>query len=203
MISRLYGFGKQSVRHLLLKLVKRVEGGELRSPTLRKIFATHHGLTAGMYSFGCFLPEHFPAGTVIGRYCSIAAGVTCFNANHPIERRSLHPYFYHPLLGIVPQETIERSRLTIGNDVWIGHNALILPRVAEIGNGAVIGAGSVVTKNVPAYAIVAGNPARVLRYRFSPDVQSQIEASKWWDRPIEELAQQLDDFLKPVCEPQA
>jgi virginiamycin A acetyltransferase len=166
------------------------------SGTLRRIFAAYHGVEVGMYSYGCFIPESIPQGTSIGRYCSFASGVTIFNANHPFERISQHPLFYNPKLGTVTEETIARSRISIGHDVWLGKNALILPRVSHIGNGAVIGAGSVVTKDVPPYAIVAGNPARIIKYRFPPTIQEKIEESRWWDRSIEELRLRLDEFLE-------
>jgi acetyltransferase-like isoleucine patch superfamily enzyme len=151
-----------------------------------------------MYSYGCFNPGRVPAGTIVGRYCSFAEGVVIFNANHPLERPSLHPFFYNPKLGIVEQETIVRGTLHIGNDVWIGRNALILPHVRSIGNGAVIGAGAIVTKDVPAYAIVAGNPARIIRWRFPDAIQQQLERSRWWERSIEELRREVDTFVQPV-----
>ncbi len=168
------------------------------SRTLRRIFADYRGAEVGMYSYGCFAPENIPWGTSIGRYCSFASGVTIFNVNHPFDRISQHPLFYNPQLKAVGQETIARSRISIGHDVWLEKNALILPRVAHTGNGAVIGAGSVVTKDVPPCAVVAGNPARIIKYRFPPAVQEKVEESRWWDSSIEELRLRLDEFLKPA-----
>jgi virginiamycin A acetyltransferase len=115
--------------------------------------------------------------------------------------RSLHPFFYNPALGVVDRLLINRSRLVIENDVWIGQNAIILPSVSRIENGAVIGAGSVVSVNVPAFAIVAGNPAKLIRYRFSPQIIREIVESSWWEKDIDELRK--DDsgfaaFLKPL-----
>jgi hypothetical protein len=75
----------------------------------------------------------------------------------------------------------------VGNDVWIGHGAILL-RGITVGNGAVIGAGAVVTKDVPSYAIVAGNPARVLRMRFSAELIELLEQAAWWDLPPAKLA---------------
>jgi len=186
-------------RSLIESLVKKSEGGEMCSRTLRRIYAEYHGVTIGLYSYGCFAPGRIPPGTVIGRYCSFAEGVKIFNANHPMERRSLHPFFYNPRLGIVPRETIVRGTIVIGHDVWIGHNAIITPRVSSIGNSAVIGAGAVVTRDVPAYAVVAGNPARIVRHRFDDRSQQEIEASRWWEHSIEELRETLDSFLEPVA----
>lgn len=200
MLFRLYGMNNRRVRAMILWMVYRLEGGECHSSTLRRIFRLYHGVDVGAYSYGCFDPRRIPAGTVVGRYCSFAAGVVIFNANHPLERPSLHPFFYNPRLGIVGQETVSRGTLHIGHDVWMGHNALILPRVRNIGNGAVIGAGAVVTRDVPAYAIVGGNPAGVIRYRFHDAIRQRLEESRWWERSVEDLRREVDLFVQPVSE---
>src|SRR3546814_7103607 len=83
--------------------------------------------------------------------------------------------------GVVDADIFYDDPLIIEDDVWIGHNALILPGCKFIGRGAVIGAGAVVTRNVERYTIVAGNPARKLRDRFSPELIAELEASKWWE----------------------
>jgi len=197
-LHKLYGLsGKSRWRRLILRLIKRLEGGEVNSVTLRRIFRDYHNVDIGMYSYGCFSPHDTPCGTVIGRYCSFAAGVVIFNANHPIDRISQHPFFYNPGFDIVENETITRNSVTIGHDVWMGRNVLILPRVSQIGNGAIIGAGAVVTKDVPAYAVVAGNPAKVIRYRFPEEIQQEVEASCWWEKTIDELKPDLKLFLNP------
>jgi acetyltransferase-like isoleucine patch superfamily enzyme len=197
----LYGKVKRKrFRRIVRRVASRVEKGEMHSLTLRRIFKDYHNIDIGLYSYGCFNYGDIPSGTVIGRYCSIAKGVVIFNANHPLERLSLHPFFYNPRLDIVSEETIERNALTIGHGVWIGRNALILPKVSRVGNGAVVGAGSVVTKDVPAYAVVGGNPARVLRYRFPEEIQQKIEMSKWWECSIEELRTRIHDFIIPFPE---
>lgn len=167
------------------------------SPTLRRIFADYHQIEIGLYSYGnCFDPHAMAQFTKIGRYCSFADGTRVFSGNHPVEFRSTHPYFYEPAFGYVETELIPRNRLTIGNDVWLGYNSVILPGVKRIGDGAVIGAGAIVTKDVPDFAVVVGNPARVVRYRFSEDTQREIKNSNWWDKSIEELRENMPEFTR-------
>ena len=79
----------------------KLEGGERHSLTLRRIYKKHHGIDVGMYSYGCFDRSWIPAGTTIGRYCSFAKGVVICNTNHPLERLSLHPFFYNANLKVV------------------------------------------------------------------------------------------------------
>lgn len=110
-----------------------------------------------------------------------------FLRNHGTSFLGLSAYFFNESLGVVSENTIPTSKLDISDDVWIGHNATILPDVGSIGRGAVIAAESVVTKAVPAYAVVAGNPARVIRYRFDESVIEQVEASRWWEKEPSEL----------------
>ncbi len=168
------------------------------SLTLRQIFSKYHGIEVGLYSYGgCFDPSRINPLTKIGRYCSFAEGVCIFNANHPIERKSMHPFFYNPASGCVGGDQVTRRQIVIGNDVWVGRNAIILPGCTRIGHGAVVGAGSVVTGDVPEFAIVAGNPARILRYRFSPEAASRLLNEKWWDKDIAELRCDMIAFSEP------
>jgi acetyltransferase-like isoleucine patch superfamily enzyme len=122
------------------------------------------------------------------------------NRNHPLEFKSTHALFFNPSLGISKQDEIEFIPLEIGNDVWIGHNAIIMPHVRLIGNGAVIAAGAVVNKDVPPYAVMVGNPARVVRYRFSQDTIDTLQESRWWEKSIDQLQPEIEEYLKPYVE---
>ena len=201
-LFHLYRFNRRASRDWMLGRVVRGEGGDAFSKTLRKIFLHYHKVTIGSYSYGgCFDPQNIPAGTVIGRYCSFARNVYILNGNHPLSHKSLHPLFYNPVFGYVERLLIERTNLVVGNDVWIGQNVIILPSVSKIGDGAAIGAGSVVTEDVPPFAVVVGNPARIIKYRFTPETIEKIMASKWWEKDIEELkADELEfaSFTKPL-----
>ena len=160
----------------------------------------YHQVDVGMYTSGpCYYsPHHFPSGTKIGRYSGVyEETVRIFTVNHPLDRISTHAIFYNPKLDYAKKEAdIKRKGMLIGNDVFVGHNVTILPGVNKIGDGALIGAGSVVTRDVPDFAIVVGNPAKVIKYRFSKETQLKIKASKWWDKDIRDL--DLDKFARPV-----
>lgn len=197
LLYKLYAYRKRRLRNHILRYLERLEGGEMVSPTIRRIYLDYHDIEIGKYSYGgCFDPVRIGAHTKIGRYCSFAADVWRFNANHPVKCKSMHPYFYSPAFGYVSQELVSRGELVIGNDVWVGQNAVILPNVKSIGDGAVIGAGAVVTKDVPDFAVVVGNPAKIVKYRFSEEMQRKIKASKWWDKDIQELQKDLNEFTR-------
>ena len=128
---------------------------------------------------------------IIGRFCQIAAGVEFMmnDANHQMSAVSTFPFY--TLEGWeaeapAPDDMPYKGDTVIGNDVWIGQNAVILPGV-RIGNGAIIGANSVVGSDVASYTIVAGNPARPIRKRFDDELIELMEKFKWWDKDIEEI----------------
>jgi len=197
-LIRLYQY--QRFRPFIRWFVKKTEGGEMYSRTLRELFKRYHQIEVGLYSYGCFSPGRIAPMTRIGRYCSFASGVCTFNGNHPLEHLSLHPFFYNPVFGYVSEEKISRGSLEIGNDVWIGRNAIITPSVRRIGNGAVIGAGAVVTHDIPDFAVAAGNPARIIKYRFSPSVIETILRDPWWQKDIDELKGNLEKFTRPYVD---
>lgn len=186
-------------RKICLRILMRVEGGQFYSATLRQILKTYHGVQVGAYSYGeCMVPGSWPAGVSVGRYVSVAPDVRIFLRNHPYDRLSMHPFFYNRQLGWVEQDTIGSGTLTIEHDTWIGERVIITPSCRRIGLGAVVGAGSVVTKDVPDFAIVAGNPARILRFRFSEEICQMIRRSKWWEQSVEQCAKLLPEMVRPL-----
>lgn len=124
----------------------------------------------------------------IGKFCSIGPEVRIGLGKHPIHLRSTYPGFYAKdvsFYGVTPEyenPEYEYEPISIGNDVWIGCRAMILDGV-KIGDGAIIAAGAVVTKDVPPYAIVGGVPAKIIKFRFEPTHIEELLESKWWDDP--------------------
>ena len=128
---------------------------------------------------------------IIGKFCQIAAGVEFLmnGANHQMNAVSTFPFYTLEGWEMAPPERADlplKGDTVIENDVWIGQNAVILPGV-HIGNGAVIGANSVVGRDVKDYTIVIGNPARVLRRRFDEEMTGLLLRFRWWDKSIEEI----------------
>jgi virginiamycin A acetyltransferase len=197
LLVRLYAVKR--LRGLVLRVARRLEGGEFRSTTLRGIFARYWGVEVGLYTHGgCFEPWMVDAETKIGRYCSIAHGVRIVNHNHPLSFKGTSGLFFNPELGLCDRWLVEHNPLEIGNDVWIGVNVVILPEVSRIGDGAVIGAGAVVNRDVPPYAVVLGNPARVVKYRFSEEVIARLLEEKWWEKDLAELSDRIEMFQVPL-----
>ncbi|EFP64312.1 bacterial transferase hexapeptide repeat protein [Ralstonia pickettii] len=143
-------------------------------------------------------PHHANNRIVIGNYCCLAHDVTIFaGGNHPMGYLTMHPLKLYLGKGSFEDWSADcgddAETTTIGNDVWIGHGATILSGV-KIGDGAVIGAHTVVASDVPPYAIVAGNPAKLIRKRFSEPQIEQLLKLGWWNWPrehIEEAAEYL------------
>lgn len=196
LLLRLYR--TKHLRRRVLALAGRLEGGQFRSATLRLILARFHDTEIGAHSYGsCFEPGQFPGGARIGRYVSMASGVMR-RLNHPLDHLIMHPYFYNERLGHVRHRTIKHAPIVISADAWIGQSVIFTESCTRVGIGAVIGAGTVVTRDVDDFEIVAGNPGRVLRKRFDPEICARILASRWWERPVEELAGFVADLNLPV-----
>lgn len=128
----------------------------------------------------------------IGSFCSIGQEVLIGGlATHPLDWLSSHPAFYSTKkqanYTFASEDLIQdQNSVEIGHDVWIGARSMILDG-CKIGNGAVIAAGAVIVKDVPAFAIVGGVPARVIRYRFTPEEIQSIQISKWWEGSLQEI----------------
>ncbi len=135
-----------------------------------------HNCEIGSYTFigkNCNISK-----ATIGRYCSIANNVSIGPGEHDLTKISTSSIFYKNAY-----EKLTKKLCIIGNDVWIGTDVIVL-RGVKIGNGAVIGANSVVTKDVPPFSIFVGSPAKFIRYRFDNAEMDKIEKSKWWEYDI-------------------
>jgi len=136
------------------------------------------------------------ADTCTGNYCTFGSRISVGAFSHPTNFLTVHEVGYRNtvesygetmLASDSPGYLEARSVKTeIGNDVWVGDNSVILKGV-KIGNGAIVAAGSIVTKDVAPYSIVGGNPARIIRMRFSDDIVEKIQATKWWEHSMKEL----------------
>ena len=165
-----------------------------------------------MYNDFVHDPRHFEKNNVlyhypingdtlrIGKFCSIACGAKFLfaSANHTQTSVSTYPFpiFFEEWdldIGDVMSAWDHKGDIVIGNDVWIGYEAVVMAGVT-IGDGAIIGARAVVTKDVPPYTIVGGVPAREIRRRFSDDVIARLQELKWWDWPAEQIQRNIKNI---------
>ncbi|EII4617428.1 CatB-related O-acetyltransferase [Listeria monocytogenes] len=136
-----------------------------------------------------------PINTIIGRYSSISTGVYRLGGNHPTDRFTTSMLTYNHevtafkdylnehkgTFATTSVDILNYAPVVIGHDVWIGQDVKFVATGITVGNGSVIGAGSLVTKDVPPYAVVGGVPAKVIRYRFEEDVIIALEKLQWWN----------------------
>ncbi len=197
LLIKLYGLNNRLTRKVIEKIVLYCEKGYCVSATLRDIYSRYHGIHIGYGSYGgCFQSVNFPkpCNIIIGNYCSIGSGLKAFRANHPADKFTTHPVLYNPIFGYVPKDLLERPDLVIGHDVWIGSNVTICPGCKKIGNGAIVGAGSIVTHDVAPYTIVAGNPAKLIRPRFTAKQITWLQQKKWWMLDLKTLKRNIDNI---------
>jgi acetyltransferase-like isoleucine patch superfamily enzyme len=143
------------------------------------------------FGLGCF---SYVANSQIGRYCTFGARVSIGAFSHPTDWLSIHEFQYRNTANIYGSSILDgdvniapvNAKTNIGCDVWIGDNACVMAGTS-LAHGAIVSLGAVVMSDVPPYAIVGGNPARILRYRFNEDVISKLLSLKWWELDMEYL----------------
>ena len=136
------------------------------------------------------------SNVTLGKFCSIGQGARVGLGRHPTNFLSTHPAFYSSksqtnLQFAIKSDFDEILPVKIGNDVWVGANSLVMGGIT-IGDGAIIGAGSIVTKDVPSYAIVVGSPAKIIKYRFDEKTIEILLSLKWWNKTNEEIKHLLN-----------
>lgn len=176
--------------------------------------------TVGKYSYGPLIPQGYSELIEsIGNFCSFAIGCAVV-PNHPMEYITTHPIIYscspnverpqiakydemggrRVFTGISPRGYVKKSaRSRIGNDVWLGRNVIVC-NGANIGNGVIAAAGAVIVDDVPDYAVVAGVPARIIRYRYNPEQIKALNRIAWWDWTDDAIRERYDDFYLPADE---
>lgn len=177
-----------NLEYIYYKVLKKLQGRALRNVAKGREVKIYSGCQIYDSSIGDFSycgSHTIMVNVEVGKFCSIAGGVTIGSAEHPMDWVSMSPVFENvknsgTSVRFAKEELPPVKRTYIGNDVWIGAGAKIKQGVI-VGNGAVIGALAMVTKDVPPYAVVGGVPAKIIRYRFSKDLIARLNASEWWN----------------------
>lgn len=161
--------------------IKRLFGGGKRDRTLQERYPQYR-IGRGSYGNPTILNCNEGASLSIGNFCSIAGGVKIYlGCEHRSDWATTYPFnVLWPSASAILGHPKTKGDVTIGSDVWIGAEADILSGV-KVGDGAVIGTRAIVAKNVPPYAVVVGNPSRVVKYRFEPSIVERLLNVAWWD----------------------
>jgi acetyltransferase-like isoleucine patch superfamily enzyme len=160
-------------------------------------------VSVGRHTYGLskrnFVQPHPSAPISVGAFCYIGPEVLIFGrADHPTHLVSTYPFrtkLLRPDAGNT--DAVTKGAVRIGSDVWIGARAMILSGVT-VGDGAIIAAGAVVARDVPACGIVAGNPAKLIKYRFAPEIVAALLEIRWWDWPEEKIRAFEAEFYGPI-----
>lgn len=206
--SKIYAELKSSV----LQYMKEENIAELSS--MKSV--TQNYTVTGKYSYGSLCNHRLVES--VGAFCGFASGVDVV-LNHATSYISVHPFISHDkncnsifhfydeyknekwyFPGVIPKGEINKyKKTTIGNDVWLGKNVLVT-NGADIGNGVIAAAGAVITKDIPDYAVVAGVPAKIIRYRYKPEEIEALNRIAWWKWSDDEIRARYDDFYLPIEE---
>lgn len=199
------------IRRLGLRLLLWILGDEQQSRTCelnRVLFErssdgrqlarfSHPQVEVGDHTYGlrreCFFAYHPDDRVRIGKFCSIADGVRFVFGGHRVDLISTFPFRALCFGGTPHADALSKGDIVLGNDVWIGANAIILSGVT-IGDGAVVAAGAVVTRDLAPYAVVGGVPAKLMKMRFAADQIAALEKIQWWNWPLEKIQENLDLF---------
>lgn len=177
----------------------------LNRPQIEVGHYTYYDDPEDVYNFEknvLYLFEFMGDKLIFGKFCQIATGVRFLmnGANHALDGFSTYPFkVFGKSWKEVPMNARSKGDTVIGNDVWIGNSATVLQGI-KVGDGAIIGACSLVTKDVPPYAIVGGNPAQVIRKRFEESTIERLLALRWWDWPVEKITEHLNFLTQGTSE---
>jgi acetyltransferase-like isoleucine patch superfamily enzyme len=157
--------------------------------------SVRHSQVGELSAIGRYTKVH---NTRIGKYCALSWDCTIGAVSHPHDRMTVSAFPYVPSVGgFVKERRQEKQTTEIGNDVWMGCNGVILPGL-RIGDGAIIAAGAVVTKDVAAFTVMAGVPARPMKTRFPEAVCQRLLELRWWDWPRDRIERNLRFFQEPL-----
>lgn len=195
---------KNLIFHLINKIIKKIRMYSLRYTHIGKYVK----INSGTQIVNSYINDYSYCGydcnfldVEIGKFCCISDNVIIGGASHPMHFVSMSSVFLShkdsSRIKLGDLDYLPINRTFIGHDVWIGNRVTIKSGI-NIGIGVVIGAGSVVTKDIPPYAIVAGNPATIIRYRFDDIIIAQLLESKWWDMSEQRLKKLSIHFDNPV-----
>lgn len=181
---------KEWLKNRLFRLLN-----ETRKP---KLIESTNNIIAGKESYhnGDFIVKG-RGRLLIGNYCAFGNNIKIILSNHAFNLPAVQYTIYYRLFNEHPNVRKSFKEVDIGNDVWIGDNVVILPGV-KIGDGACIGAGSIVTRNIEDFSINAGNPAKLIKYRFSKSNREKLKKMEWWNMDENQMAQMKPFFFEDL-----